>query len=317
MIFRFSPQAKKCPVPIACRRPASVINSDYRIFTKNITMKIISSKKELDLWLEEIPEEKTLGFVPTMGALHEGHLSLFRKAKSECDLVIGSIYVNPTQFNNPEDLNKYPRNTEKDIQLLETADCADALFLPTAEDMYPDGMQSKTYDLDGLDKVMEGSYRQGHFDGVATVVEQFFHLIKPNRAYFGEKDFQQLKIIQKLKEKKGIPVEIIPVEISREENGLARSSRNERLSEPMRKYAAKIYESLRKAKEIFHEKGISEAKNYVTEFYAAEDSLTLEYFTIAEEDTLQETEFAFQDRVYRAFIAVYAEEVRLIDTIRL
>ena len=189
---------------------------------------------------------KSIGFVPTMGALHEGHLELMRRAKSENDLLAVSIFVNPIQFNNPEDLKKYPRDLDNDSQLLKSVAC-DVLFFPEVEEMYPEKI-TKTYDFGVLENVMEGAFRAGHFNGVAIVVQKLFEIIQPTRAYFGEKDFQQLAVIQKLVQLESIPVEIVPCPIVRESDGLAMSSRNERLTAHERKLAPFIYNTLHSAK---------------------------------------------------------------------
>lgn len=280
-------------------------------------MKILRSRQEAEEWRSSLAEDVSIGFVPTMGALHQAHISLFLKAKQENDMVIGSIFVNPTQFNNLEDLQKYPRTEEEDIRILERNHAVDALFLPKTEDMYPNGSVSAEYEFDGLELVMEGAFRPGHFQGVATIVEEFFKILHPTKAYFGEKDFQQLKIIEKTVAKKNIPVKICPVEIMREAHGLAMSSRNERLSTDARQAAKIIYEALLYAKKEFRHKEIPEIRAKIEKMFLAEEGFELEYFTIAEADTLQPTEFSFEDRKYRAFIAAYTENVRLIDNIDL
>ena len=279
-------------------------------------MKVLKSKKTLIDYVERQREMgKKIGFAPTMGALHEGHLSLYKAAKKENDEVISSIFVNPTQFNNPDDFQKYPKTLEKDIELLEKAG-VDAVYVPNVEEMYPDGLNSKKYDFDGLENEMEGKYRPGHFDGVGTIVEELFRQVQPHNAYFGEKDYQQLAIIKKMVEKTKLPVKIHGVPTLREEDGLAMSSRNVRLTETQRKEATIIYETLTKVKEWFKVISLKEIKQKVTDIFR-NSNFELEYFVIADEKTLKETDFFYKDKNYRAFIVAYAGDVRLIDNMHL
>ena len=279
-------------------------------------MKVLKSKKTLIDYIERQREMgKKIGFAPTMGALHEGHLSLYKAAKKENDEVISSIFVNPTQFNNPDDFQKYPKTLEKDIELLEKAG-VDAVYVPNVEEMYPDGLNSKKYDFDGLENEMEGKYRPGHFDGVGTIVEELFRQVQPHNAYFGEKDYQQLAIIKKMVEKTKLPVKIHGVPTLREEDGLAMSSRNVRLTETQRKEATIIYETLTKVKEWFKVLSVEEIKLRVLEIFR-NSNFELEYFVIADEKTLKETDFFYKDKNYRAFIVAYADTVRLIDNMHL
>ena len=279
-------------------------------------MKVLKSKKTLIDYVERQREMgKKIGFAPTMGALHEGHLSLYKAAKKENDEVISSIFVNPTQFNNPDDFQKYPKTLEKDLELLEKAG-VDAVYVPNVEEMYPDGLNSKKYDFDGLENEMEGKYRPGHFDGVGTIVEELFRQVQPHNAYFGEKDYQQLAIIKKMVEKTKLPVKIHGVPTLREEDGLAMSSRNVRLTETQRKEATIIYETLTKVKEWFKVISLEEIKQKVTDIFR-NSNFELEYFVIADEKTLKETDFFYKDKNYRAFIVAYADDVRLIDNMHL
>ena len=279
-------------------------------------MKVLKSKKTLIDYVERQREMgKKIGFAPTMGALHEGHLSLYKAAKKENDEVISSIFVNPTQFNNPDDFQKYPKTLEKDLELLEKAG-VDAVYVPNVEEMYPDGLYSKKYDFDGLENEMEGKYRPGHFDGVGTIVEELFRQVQPHNAYFGEKDYQQLTIIKKMVEKTKLPVKIHGVPTLREEDGLAMSSRNVRLTEPQRKEATIIYETLTKVKEWFKVISPEEIKQRVTEIFK-NSNFELEYFVIADEETLKEANAIDEDKEYRAFIVAYADTVRLIDNMHL
>jgi pantoate--beta-alanine ligase len=279
-------------------------------------MKVLKSKKTLIDYVERQREMgKKIGFAPTMGALHQGHLSLYKAAKKENDEVISSIFVNPTQFNNPDDFQKYPKTLEKDLELLEKAG-VDAVYVPNVEEMYPDGLNSKKYDFDGLENEMEGKYRPGHFDGVGTIVEELFRQVQPHNAYFGEKDYQQLAIIKKMVEKTKLPVKIHGVPTLREEDGLAMSSRNVRLTETQRKEATIIYETLTKVKEWFKVISLEEIKQKVTDIFR-NSNFELEYFVIADEKTLKETDYFYKDKNYRAFIVAYAGDVRLIDNMHL
>ncbi len=256
----------------------------------------------------------SIGFVPTMGALHDGHLSLVRRAKEENDLVIVSIFVNPIQFNNAGDLEKYPRNLDRDIVLLESAGC-DVVFAPDAAEMYPEPIE-KNYDFGGLETVMEGAFRPGHFNGVAIVVDKLFRITLPHRAYFGEKDYQQLAIIQALVKQEKLDVEIVPCPIRREHDGLAMSSRNERLTEQMRAAAPAIYQWLLHARAMAASHTAGEIEKMVIAETQKNPLLRLEYFTIANEETLQ----AVTGRISpgdRAFIAVFAGDIRLIDNLKL
>ncbi len=281
-------------------------------------MQIIKEKVQLNNWVATIKHEGgIIGLVPTMGALHEGHLSLIRQAASVCDWVVVSIFINPTQFDKPLDLQNYPQTLDKDIALLGELNLNIVVFSPTASELYEDKIEAEHFEFDGVELEMEGKYRFGHFDGVGTVVKKLFELIQPKMAFFGEKDFQQLQIIKKLIEKTGLPVEIIGCPIHRESSGLARSSRNERLSDEMRQQASFIYQTLLKAKEKF---GIESAKQisvWVENEFKIHPFLKLEYFEIADSNSLKTVENKQFDTPYRAFIAVYAKKVRLIDNIAL
>jgi len=259
---------------------------------------------------------KTVGFVPTMGALHKGHISLVDNSIADNDLTVVSIFVNPTQFDNPEDLKKYPSTIEEDLVYLDKAG-VDAVFLPTTEEIYGNSVVSEKYDFGNLDKVMEGKHRRGHFDGVATIVKMLFDIVTPTNAYFGEKDFQQLQIIKNMVAQKNLPLNIIPCPIVREEDGLAMSSRNIRLSKEHRNEAPFIYKTLKEASKLSKTKTVSEINNFVIESFANNDLLNLEYFEIRDESDLAEVTDFKANTKYRAFIAVFAENIRLIDNIRL
>lgn len=279
-------------------------------------MKVLRNKKTLVDYIERHKEMgKKIGFAPTMGALHLGHISLYETAKKENDEIISSIFVNPTQFNNPDDFEKYPQTLENDLKLLEKAG-VDAVYVPKAIDIYPEGLKSKHYDFDGLDNEMEGKYRPGHFHGVGTVVEELLRQVQPHNAYFGEKDYQQLAIIKKMVEKTKLPVKINGVPTLRENSGLAMSSRNLRLTEKRRKEATIIYETLLKVKEWFKILSVKEIKERVEKIFQ-DSNFELEYFIIADEKTLKETDFFYKEKSYRAFIVAYAGDVRLIDNMHL
>lgn len=281
-------------------------------------MEIFRDKKTFTDYIERQKEMgKRIGFAPTMGALHQGHLSLYEIANQENDLVISSIFVNPTQFNNPADLEKYPRNIDRDLKLLKNTKIVDAVYLPEVADLYPDGLQSKSFNFDGLENEMEGKSRPGHFDGVGTVVEKLLRQVKPDNAYFGEKDFQQLAIIEKLVEQLKLPVKIHGVAIYREENGLAMSSRNERLSAFQRDSAKIIHETLVNVNDWFRIITIPEINQRVKDIFDDQRGMTLEYFEIADESTLKKTDFFYKDKKYRAFIVVNVGDVRLIDNLHL
>lgn len=280
-------------------------------------IKILKNRQELSDYTFKIKENRQkIGFAPTMGALHEGHLSLYEKARKENDIVISSIFVNPTQFNNLEDLEKYPRTIEKDIELLQQTQNVDAVYIPQIEDIYSNGLERKNYDFEGLENEMEGKFRLGHFDGVGTVVEELFRQIQPDNAYFGEKDFQQLMIIKKLVEKLSLPINIIGMPIYREKNGLAMSSRNMRLTSEQRESAKIIFETLVKVKDLSHQQTLDEIHQFVENTFKNSD-FELEYFIIANENTLRKISEIKSNKTYRAFIVVVIDGVRLIDNIQL
>lgn len=281
-------------------------------------MKIFNKKLDLQQFLAPFYlEKKAVGLVPTMGALHEGHLSLIQKALSENDIVVVSIFVNPTQFNNAEDLEKYPRNLSGDIKTIERLSQEVVIFAPEISEMYESTPKAISFDFGGLDKVMEGKFREGHFQGVATIVEKLFELVKPTRAYFGEKDYQQILIIKSMLEQRKLPVTLVPCPIVREESGLAMSSRNERLSPEGRKQAAFIYSVLQEAQKLFTTASVAEVEAFVKEQFSQKEGFDLEYFTITKADTLEEVKEKKSTESYRAFITVYVEGVRLIDNIAL
>ena len=218
----------------------------------NTAMHIFYGKVALIAYLKTIKTaNSTIGFVPTMGALHQGHLALMQRSLKENDDTVVSIFVNPTQFNNPEDLEKYPRTLEEDVKKMRGLSDKMILYAPSVEDIYEGNTISQDFDFDGLENQMEGKFRPGHFNGVGTIVKRLFEIVTPTNAYFGEKDFQQLQIVKKMVEKNHLPVNVVGCPIFREDNQLAMSSRNERLTPEERKEAAIIYKILTEAKEIF------------------------------------------------------------------
>ncbi|MBW6478410.1 MAG: pantoate--beta-alanine ligase [Bacteroidales bacterium] len=254
---------------------------------------------------------KKLGFVPTMGALHKGHLELVKQAVKENDVVVCSIFVNPIQFNNPDDLKKYPRTFEKDSAMLNDVGC-DVIFYPSVEEMYPEPV-TRVYDFGNLEKVMEGKFRPGHFNGVAVVVKKLFDIVMPQRAYFGEKDFQQLAIIKALVKMENLDVEIVPCPIVREDDGLAMSSRNVRLSPEHRKHAPRIYETLVKARNMFPVSTVAEVQKEVAKIIENEPFMQLEYFEVSDLETLEPVSENKPGKSVIGCIAVHMGDVRLID----
>lgn len=280
-------------------------------------MKIFEKKSDLKTYIRSLKtQNKSIGFVPTMGALHQGHLSLVKQAKKKNDIVVVSIFVNPTQFDNADDLQKYPKTISADTALLESVAC-DVVFIPSVKEVYEDNVTAQKFDFDGIEHQMEGKFRAGHFDGVGTIVKALFDMVTPDIAYFGKKDFQQLQIIKKLVKKYDLPVQIKGRPIFREADGLAMSSRNARLSKAHRAAAPFIYKTLKKAKRKFGTKSVTEIIQWVEKQFQKQPLLELEYFTIAEEKTLLPATERLPGKKYRAFVAVFAGDIRLIDNIRL
>lgn len=281
-------------------------------------MRVFQTQKELQTELNKAENlSKKTGFVPTMGALHQGHLSLLEQSLAENEITVLSIFVNPTQFNNADDLKKYPRTLEKDVELVKNLDENILIYAPSVSDIYEGNTISTSFNYDGLENQMEGKHRPGHFDGVGTIVKKLFEIIKPTNAYFGEKDFQQLQIVKKLVAKYKIPVNIIGCEIFREKSGLAMSSRNERLSESAKNESKLIFQILTKAKEKFSSNSANEVVAFVENEFKKHPNFTLEYFEIAAEDTLLTCKRKVKNKKYRGFIAVFIENIRLIDNISL
>ncbi len=281
-------------------------------------MHIFYGKAPLIAHLKPIKSaHSTIGFVPTMGALHAGHLALMELSLQENDYTVVSIFVNPTQFNNPEDLAKYPRTLEEDVRKITALNPEIMVYAPSVEDIYDGNPVSQSFDFDGLENQMEGKFRPGHFDGVGTIVKQLFEIVTPTNAYFGEKDFQQLQIVKKLVVKNQLPVTIIGCPIYREANQLAMSSRNERLSAEERNQASLIYQTLLQAKEKFQNGTVESVNQLVQQTFENQPLFDLEYFVIADEETLLPCTTKEKDKNYRAFIAVFVNNIRLIDTISL
>ena len=274
-------------------------------------MIILNTIEETRRWLSSRRAEgKTIGFVPTMGALHHGHLQLIRRSCKENDITGCSIFVNPIQFNNPEDLAKYPRTLEDDVAMLEKEAC-DLVFVPSVEEMYPEPVREK-YDFGDLENVMEGKYRPGHFNGVAVVVKKLLDIFEPDKAYFGEKDFQQLRIIQALVKMEKMPVEIVPCPTIRENDGLAMSSRNRRLSPEDRIIAAEIYRTLQLAKELAKTRTVAEVRD-ISAARLADKGFRVDYFEIANSGTLQPALSCEEAPGVIACVAAFLGKVRLID----
>lgn len=279
-------------------------------------MDVFRHKKSLSQWVRQGKARgMRMGFVPTMGALHAGHLELVGRALKENDLVVCSIFVNPIQFNKAEDLEKYPRSLEADLRQLEDIGC-DAVFCPDTREMYPE-KDARVFDFGHLDKVMEGRYREGHFNGVAIVVDRLFRITEPDKAYFGEKDFQQLQIIRAMVRMEGHPVAVVGCPTVREPDGLALSSRNARLTKAQREEAPGIYQALQKAREMFPANDTNEIIRAVTEQINASPELELEYFEIVKARDLLPATAAHASEKVMGCIAVHAGDVRLIDNLSL
>ncbi len=279
-------------------------------------MEIYKTRKEINHRINELKQQgKTIGFVPTMGALHEGHLSLMRCSKKDNDITVVSIFVNPTQFNDPKDLERYPRMLDKDIEKLE-AERVDILFAPDEKEMYPEP-DTRQFDFGHLDKILEGKHRPGHFNGVAQIVSKLFETIPAHRSYFGKKDYQQYLIIRELVHKymPSLDMEIVPCPIIREPDGLAMSSRNLLLSPDQRKSAALISQTLFRAKELTGMMSVQQVKQFVIDTINQDPNLKVEYFEIADANTLLPVEDWNDADKTIGLIAVYCGEIRLIDNI--
>ncbi len=278
-------------------------------------MKIVSSIQEVKCYLaEERQNSRRVGFVPTMGALHAGHLSLVKRCREENDVCVVSVFVNPTQFDDKRDLDTYPRTPDKDCALLETAGC-DYVFAPSVEEMYPEP-DRRTFDFGTVSAVMEGARRPGHFNGVAQIVSKLFYAVEPERAYFGEKDFQQIAVIRAMVKQLQLPVEIVACPIVREADGLALSSRNVRLSSEQRQKAPLIAHTLKESATFVPEKSVQEVIDYVVNRINAKQDMRVEYFEIVDGNTMEAIR-QWTDTTYPVgCITVYCGEVRLIDNIK-
>lgn len=278
-------------------------------------MLIFTKIVDLQAFVRQIKNlNQSLGFVPTMGALHNGHISLIEASQKNCQITICSIFVNPTQFNDKKDLERYPRTPDKDIQLLEKANCS-ALFLPDADEIYPKPEEKTNVDFGNLDKLLEGKYRPGHFNGVAQVVNRLFEIVTPDKAFFGSKDFQQVLIVKALINKLDINVNIISCPILREPDGLAMSSRNSLLTKKEREIAGLIPKIMKAAKEIILTEGIAKAKQFVISEVSKEPIMNLDYFEICNPETLENIAYLKSNQKAVALIAVFVGKIRLIDNL--
>jgi len=276
-------------------------------------MFLVETIKDLQDKIYALKGKGTIGFVPTMGALHNGHISLVNKAGAENEVVVVSIFVNPTQFNNKNDLKHYPRTLNEDLKLLKKTGCQ-IVFAPSVNEVYPES-DNRKFDFGELETVMEGKHRPGHFNGVAQVVSRLFEMVQPDKAYFGLKDFQQLAVIKSMVKQLKLPIEIMPCAIIREESGLAMSSRNELLTADERKNAAIISATLLKVKEQIGQKSVHELEKWVVEEINKNPFLSVEYFEIVDDEHLQTVKSWSEDCVKVGCAAVFCGEVRLIDNI--
>ena len=278
-------------------------------------MNVIETREELQHRIGQLKSENnSIGFVPTMGALHDGHISLIQCCNKENDITVVSIFVNPTQFNEREDYEKYPRDVNKDLEWLEAENC-DIVFNPAEEEMYPEP-DTRTFDFGSLDKTLEGYYRPGHFNGVAKVVSKLFEYVKPHRAYFGEKDLQQLAIVRELARREQPGLVIVGCPIVREEDGLAMSSRNKRLSSEERKNAAEISKVLFESQNRSKANSVDDLKNWVYNQLNKNTYINVEYFEIVDEKTFTAVRKWEENKSIRGVIAAWVNNVRLIDNIK-
>lgn len=280
-------------------------------------MKVINKTSDLQAIIEQFKNDgKSIGLVPTMGALHKGHLSLVKNSISNNDITVVSIFVNPTQFNNPNDLASYPRTVDKDLELLQTIGC-DIVFAPEADDIYSKSETDSRFEFDfeGLDKVMEGKFRPGHFNGVVQIVSKLFDLVRPDRAYFGEKDFQQLAIIRLMTRRYNLPIEIVPCPIVREDSGLALSSRNSLLKDNEKQVAQHIYAVLNESRQFVPQTEVEELKQCVIAAIEQKPELKVEYFDIVDGHTLKSIGKWDECDYVVGCITVFCGNVRLIDNI--
>ena len=275
---------------------------------------VFNKKEELKNHLSTLSKNNTIGFIPTMGSLHEGHLSLINRSNSDCDISICSIFINPTQFNDKADYLNYPKDTKNDLNLLKQVEC-DIIYMPEITDIYTKNQTIKKYNLSGLDLFLEGKYRPGHFNGMVSVVEELFQIIEPDYAYFGEKDLQQLYIIKELVKDKNINTTIIGCPTIRERNGLAKSSRNKLLSKDDLGYCSIIYQQLILCKESFEDTPFTELKKNIEEKLTKEDRIKIEYLEFVNIKTFKPQQKFNIKTKYALCIAVNISGVRLIDNI--
>lgn len=277
-------------------------------------MRVVKTISELKSLISGYKQEnKTVGLVPTMGALHAGHKSLVDRARKENDIVVVSVFVNPTQFNNKQDLATYPRTEERDCALLEAAGC-DVVFMPAVEEVYPEP-DNRQFDLGAVAEVMEGAHRPGHFNGVAQIVSKLFGFVEPDRAYFGEKDFQQIAVIRKMVQLEGFKLQIVACPIKREDDGLALSSRNVRLTAEQRQLAPNIYRVLKESCNFAKSHTVAETEKFVVDSLNALPQMEVEYYSIVDALTMQPvSDWADADSI-TGCITVHCGEVRLIDNI--
>lgn len=278
-------------------------------------MEIIRTVAELEARTADLRQQgRSIGLVPTMGALHAGHMSLVKRAREENDIVVASVFVNPTQFNNPEDLRTYPRTEQADCTLLKQGG-VDIAFIPTAEEIYPEP-DTRVFDLGPVAEVMEGAMRPGHFNGVAQIVSKLFAMTRPTRAYFGEKDFQQIAVIRRMTELEGFDLEIVPCPIQREQDGLALSSRNVRLTPEQRAIAPAIAKTLVSSLDWAKTHNVEQTKRFVTETVNSFPHMKVEYYEIVDGKTMQPVSDWSQTKEPVGCITVFCGDVRLIDNIR-
>ena len=276
-------------------------------------MRIFKTKAELSSYLS-LNSKLSIAFVPTMGALHKGHLALVQKAKNQSDIVICSIFVNPTQFDKKEDFNNYPDTLSNDLMQLEKINC-DVVYTPIVSDLYGENEEAKHYDFDGLDRILEGKFRKRHFDGVATIIEKFFEIIKPKKAFFGQKDLQQLLIVKALTKKLKLPIEIICIPTVREESGLAMSSRNTLLNKEELEKATILYKSLLYCRKNAKNLSIQQLKENISVCFEKEEFLELEYIAFTNYSTLKSISHLKEKGETAVCIAAFVAGVRLIDNI--
>ena len=276
-------------------------------------MIVFDNKNDLKKYLSSLPKGSTIGFTPTMGALHEGHLELIRNSINNCTTSVCSIFINPTQFNSATDLNNYPKSLEEDLMLLKKNNC-DVVYTPDVSDLYAKNEKAKTYDFDGLDSIMEGTFRPGYFNGMATIVAKLLEIVQADSAYFGQKDLQQLQIVKHLTQQLQFKTKIVSIQTVREANGLAKSSRNKLLSSINKKQASLIYHCLKYCRNN-KQKGIPYLKHYITHQFEQNKNFNLEYAEFVALNSMQSIEKWQGENKNALCIAAYLEGVRLIDNI--